>query len=538
MDNIYEQFRNELTSGSPLKNLRAQKSFMQGVKFFHSKDFEQSILYLQMSLDQRETATALFVLAEAHFKQGYANAAVDILCQAEELSKDKNATIFIMAAQNCGNILKHLGHTEEAIQHYKAALGMISKHDHPIEYGKLFTNLALAYIDNGQYFKANESVDSAIDIFSSLEMNSDLGFAYGVKANILQDQGDYKDSIDYARKGILKIAAKQKAPSAWIYLIKGISEIHCRDFRNAKETLIRAQRMFNEVQSIEYEASSTRWLAVTLAELGELDSARKQLNNAIRLFSKNGDQFSIAASLSNMARVLIKLGNYDEAYPYIEKARQIFRNLSSIKDIAICNDLLRRIFASKRDVKSLQTLLDETTQMGKTAEIDTLRAKIINTIAVLMIHQGKCYEASRILRQGLRTNAEKGVLNILKNNLAITSALSLDEDLEQPVKMLLEAICFFRENDRIYYISATINLALIIAMSDDIEKLKRTEDLLNHAEEMINELECSEFSKLDKLEVIASVRQILHDDSKEAHTILISDIPGNQEAVRVELDTT
>jgi tetratricopeptide (TPR) repeat protein len=101
----------------------------------------------------------------------------------------------------------------------------------------------------------------------------------------------------------------------------------------------RAETLLSEALDLFYKEKNKKGSEIVLCNLGavrgylgEYNLANKALSNVLEAIRENGDEYSLAVALNNMAIILWEQGDMNEAEAYLEKSLELSEGLTLIGD--------------------------------------------------------------------------------------------------------------------------------------------------------------------------------------------------------------
>jgi len=102
-----------------------------------------------------------------------------------------------------------------------------------------------------------------------------------------------------------------------------------------------------EIHKDSLRATNLNDLGLLLFLNKQTEAARNAYTNALQLYQKHQDQGGIANTYGNMGHLQEKLGNYDSAFFYQDKAMSVFESIGDLDGIAVIHVNLGSIYEDK-----------------------------------------------------------------------------------------------------------------------------------------------------------------------------------------------
>ncbi|MBA2313186.1 MAG: tetratricopeptide repeat protein [Actinobacteria bacterium] len=175
--------------------------------------------------------------------------------------------------------------------------------------GKMHVNVARTHLAQGRYGDAQKSLTQAEAAFRSIHRESEIGVVYLAQGIVLSRKGDLKS----ARKRLEKARGIFSSTGNALYKANAAAELGRVD--RLLGNLESARKALNEAIALLEHGEDTRTLAWTYRELGELltndddRQAEKYLREAILLYERSEEFIELASTHRVMGDVLTARGD-------------------------------------------------------------------------------------------------------------------------------------------------------------------------------------------------------------------------------------
>ncbi len=109
---------------------------------------------------------------------------------------------------------------------------------------------------------------------------------------------------------------------------------------DAAERALELARSADDPAGPRIVAEGQMWRAAALAELGDLEDARRMLEDAVPLAEASGDALTLSRSLNSLAMVYSEAGQYDKERMYMERALEVAERMGVPPRVAFMNHRL------------------------------------------------------------------------------------------------------------------------------------------------------------------------------------------------------
>lgn len=175
------------------------------------------------------------------------------------------------------------------------------------------------------------------------------------------------------------------------------------------------------------QAESQMWRAAALAELGELNDARRMLEDVIPLVQA-GDPLVLSRSLNTLASIYSEAGQYETEQGYIERALEAAEETGDPTRVAFMNHRLgwHHLMLGRWSVA--QTYLERAAEMWRAMGWTSTAPWTVLALAFLALVRGEVETGERYLSHGLRAASRQGADGQL---IALAHWLALDRYLRE-----------------------------------------------------------------------------------------------------------
>ena len=197
-----------------------------------------------------------------------------------------------------------------------------------------YNEIGVLFYLKGEYYKAIENYNCALDIDKAEGNTEDVALRYNNIGQAYSDLGDYSEAIDFFKEA-LSIDRKSGDSSRIAIRLNNIGIVYFRF-----EQYPKALDFFREALKIDSIKSNASLLPARLNNIGKVYLQMQKFNEALQFFSralemdqKLGHEQDQAIRYSNLGQTSLATNKYVEALNYFQKALEIdsrFRNKSDI----------------------------------------------------------------------------------------------------------------------------------------------------------------------------------------------------------------
>jgi DNA-binding NarL/FixJ family response regulator len=163
------------------------------------------------------------------------------------------------------------------------------------------------------------------------------------------DQGEIRRAAELAERHLRRLPAKnriERAAALELLIRAKAAPGPDRDLTRARATLEELRSIATEAQTPPLLASASLAAGLVALAADDLDSARRELEDAVDLYEKSGAPFEMARTRIDLARVLERLERTDAAVTEVERALEALTGLDARREIALAEAMRDRLAAN------------------------------------------------------------------------------------------------------------------------------------------------------------------------------------------------
>ena len=232
---------------------------------------------------------------------------------------------------NKGDALNNLGRFNEAIHNCDTALTFAEKAGNKDRLGRIFYILADIYIKQEQYSRATGNLERSQAYFEQAANKQMLGMCYSNLADIYFRENSHAKAITFYGKAIQMAKEVEDISNLGAYY-NSIAEVYLKDrkFTEAETAAKQAIDYSRQAENIMQEALVHDIISRILKGQGRYNEAITEGLTAYKILYENNEAERKATVATNLAELYHKTGNINEAYKYLQTARDL--NDSLVKE--------------------------------------------------------------------------------------------------------------------------------------------------------------------------------------------------------------
>jgi tetratricopeptide (TPR) repeat protein len=255
-----------------------------------SKYYRKALSNFQKLGAEDGIATTYLNLGNNASFQGDFKVGQEYFFKALEIQERIHDDHYIMITTNAiGNSYFYQGDYSRALQYYLKALRMaeaVKSDDAALYLG----NVGIVYIELGEFDKALDYIEKAIEKDQKLGNDQDVGRHYGNTGVVYSLKKDYAKALEYHRKSLeYMIRFENPSEAATQMGNMGIAYHYLGQQDSALKYHTEALRLSGQIGDYDGISRHTGNIGVVKLDQGKLQEAEKYLVEAVRLSEKNGD---------------------------------------------------------------------------------------------------------------------------------------------------------------------------------------------------------------------------------------------------------
>lgn len=256
------------------------------------------------------------------------------------------------ALYQLGVIAHYLGEYDKGQEQYQASLAAFKLLKDKQGVASCLHGLGTINFSLGEYAEAERLYEASLKLKKELEDQRSLAHVLHQLANIAYSQGNLEEALQRCEEALeIKHNLGYVSGIARSLFQLGVISQAQGDFTKATD-------FYRQSIEIRKQVGDSKGLAIVLERMGcmaeDLNESRQVLLSAVELNQTQGNQMLLACNLYNLALVLERQGNYNDAQDFYSEALSIFNEVGSYH-LATVREAFRRTklwVTSELDLKS------------------------------------------------------------------------------------------------------------------------------------------------------------------------------------------
>jgi tetratricopeptide (TPR) repeat protein len=288
----------------------------------------------------------------------------DSLSKALVNSKSAKDSIGILLALSCEVVGSH---PVDGIQFAQKAYVIADQHKLKKEMIQSLVQMGQGYIRSGNYQKAIENAEKALEMAKDLKMENEIAIANGLFSVIFFDLGEYDRSakFDFENLKYYESVNDQKEIGKALGNI-GIDFISQNNYQKGlgflKKSLEIAVKQ-NDFDGIAYQYNNIA--SVYFEYYKNYNMALSYYKEALKINRKLADKQQKGIYQMNIGICFTKLNEKDSILGYYQDAEQLFRNLNNLNLLAECQSLISTYYFNRNDINRSVKYADSALKIGQ-----------------------------------------------------------------------------------------------------------------------------------------------------------------------------
>ncbi len=363
-----------------------------------------------------------------------------------------------------GKILKHFGDNKEALSYYQKSSDLFKNIDDLDGYLTTVHEISRMQHHFGEFLKAEKNMEKVVQIMRKNSDNEGLISSLNDLGSFYNNTGKFQEALDIYNESIsLSVQFGYESWLAQASLGIAITESEMGDLISAENNIEKAIKIFSRLGDNSFLSEALRNLAEINFDKGENELAFKYLEEARNKAFLVGDKSRMVRVELMKADFMIQNGNYAEAISILTKINKI---IEILEDALLTVDIWEKMGIATQ----LQGDLNQAINIYKNALIEVNRiglearaANIQNNLGIILDQQGTHEEALNFYAKAYNKYKEIGQIKAMSNTTAnIANVYYRLGKFDISLDYYNEALGYFKElNDIGAILNTKTNLANI-----------------------------------------------------------------------------
>jgi len=353
-----------------------------------------------------------------------------------EALADKSGDWLLKAAalSRMGRLRSFIGNNELAQRHLTKALDLFKQHEANRNeiaanaYGEALSNLAEVSYAKGDFVKAREQLNSALEVFHSdptgeAKVHLFSAFITGSIGDSERAVGETFRALDLYRQ------ANDRIGEGLALSTLGLAHSLKRDVTRATELHKQAIDIFRTAGDRYNEGIALTALGQVYESIDDLPLATHQYDQALRLFEDIGAVDGVAVTTFKLGKVHQRSGQPDQAVAFFERCLQLSRASRKIRTEINALSEIANVYASQKRQQLASQQYQKIQKFFEAVGDKQGQATALNGHADLLLQLGQNQRALEVCLRALPLSekaSDKGILastlyNLARANLALGS---------------------------------------------------------------------------------------------------------------------
>lgn len=246
---------------------------------------------------------------------------------------------------------------------------------------ELYLNMGIAYYVKSDFLKSYRTHLKSLNVAQHLKDTTYIARAYNALGAALSGQKKWDHALEYHQKSVHFAEKVNNTRSlSRNFVNMGIIYFYKGNYDKAYQYFIRSDSASQKIVDHEFQALAKAWQGQSLYELGQLESAYQKYESALAFPELN--KWDEGFIYGGLAELYLAQGKVDEAINAAEKSIEIGKEVTSLWDIQRAFDVMAQAYANKSQYQKAyeymhksKQLSDSLSSMEKEKEINFLLLK-------------------------------------------------------------------------------------------------------------------------------------------------------------------
>jgi tetratricopeptide (TPR) repeat protein len=316
----------------------------------------EAIVFADEAMTMAETLNETTLRFKALKARGYANGYAGNIAKSmadmqeglDYYTSMKDSVKIAEALSDLGYLNQSQGKYEKAFEYYQQSLSIRKKTTDLKGIAYSHNNIGALYWRIGKLDEALESYLPAIKFFEKAGMEEETAITTDNIGEIYSEKGDFDLALQYFNRA-LKLNQKLRHNIPKAKNLISIGKVFLK-----KEDYSKAIRHFNMAVDIQQKAGDKDGFALSHYYLGQAYLRQNDLHNALQHFTNSSSASEaiqgndlLIKSLNQEANIHYRLGDFQNAYEKLDRAKQLNDSIFTLKQTELIEDLKTRYETEK-----------------------------------------------------------------------------------------------------------------------------------------------------------------------------------------------
>ncbi|MET0466357.1 MAG: tetratricopeptide repeat protein [Chitinophagaceae bacterium] len=320
--------------------------------------------------------------------------------------------------QQMGQLLFHLGSYTQAVDHLLQA-DKILRNQQPTWQAANLNILGTVYYYNQQPAQARSQFDEALDIYKKQNNESGIAETYGLIGHMFEKQLKYDSSYLFQRTALsYALSAGDTIVTAKIYENIGSIYEDKAMYDSAEYYFALSLRAYQHSGRVIEQIEVINNLGDVWSKRGRYDKGMVYARQAAALAILTGEKYQLQSAYRDIAQNFEGIKQYDSAYHYLEKSRQLVQSIYSLEN--------------SYQIGVLQTLYDTEKKNAQILSLNAARKanKVLSWASIIVLILIALLAAVVINHQKLKIRNEKAI-NLTRSKVYETEKGLMESELKR-----------------------------------------------------------------------------------------------------------
>ncbi|TAL17600.1 tetratricopeptide repeat protein [bacterium] len=241
-----------------------------------------------------------------------------------QLEESDASSLKAQLENGIGYMLKHMGHSHQALEHYKKSLGISREVGDRWGEGAVLNNISQIYSGWGKYDQALKALEESLAILQEVGDRKGEGAVLNNISQIYSGWGKYDQALKALEKS-LAIRREVGDRQGEGVTLNNISQIYdgWGKYDQALKALEESLAILREVGDRQGEGVTLNNISQIYRTWGKYDQALKALEESLAIRREVGDRKGEGVTLNNIASTYHRLGKFAQALKALEESLAI-----------------------------------------------------------------------------------------------------------------------------------------------------------------------------------------------------------------------
>lgn len=312
-----------------------------------------------------------------------------------------------MSLNKEGDTLLENGDFSQALSIFERMLEKCG--DHQLCRGVALFYQGRAFLESARYTKAEQRLNEAEAVFSSINRKNELGMVAAAKGKVMGGRGDYREALkEFRRAEQTFLELKNRKELSLLYNVMAVALAYMAEYDEAFQCLHKAEQALGDSATPALRAPILVNRGLVAFNHRNYDEALSNYVDALKIYEEAGNQKASSVVLNNIGQIYEARSQYAKALEYQTKALGIARNISDPWMEALALNNIGCVELKRGNFQRAQEKLEQSLKIRDALGIKHFSAETLNNMGLVKLAGADYPAALQCFKESSQTCAALG----------------------------------------------------------------------------------------------------------------------------------